>query len=522
MPSVPEANLTDAVMVHAAARPHAVALVEGPQSLTYGDLGALLVRATTYLRRCGVAPGERTGIAMMNGIDHIIVLLALMRMGAVPVELPAESGTPSVLQVAHKYRIGIVLTDPDLNLDPAGPGGGGPADGTGGGDAALTQVRINLDWRTEIAALPPDAGAAAGLDTLNLITLTGGSTGIPTGVVNTHRQLLRRVDVWVEGLRPFTHGLDGPPLVLLTAPARYAYFFFGLLAYLCTGGTLVLMPEFARGIDLLRAIAAYPDAFCFVTANICRFFLAAATPGKLLLPRLRLLEWSGQPLMPEEKRAVTQRVTPHVGENYGSAGAGRISNLQREEFAHKAHTVGRPLPGMEVQIVDPAGIPVGRGEVGRLRCRAASLASGPCPEDAATTGPEYFRDGWYYPGDLCSQDDDGYLILKGRGADVVRRQGVDVFTADIEAALMAHPSVRDAAVIGRPSQKRGEEIVAFLVPSGAPQHEDIANHCRAALAPDRWPDHVFYIDVLPRNAAGKVERPRLRILADARLAQNRP
>jgi acyl-coenzyme A synthetase/AMP-(fatty) acid ligase len=109
-------------------------------------------------------------------------------------------------------------------------------------------------------------------------------------------------------------------------------------------------------------------------------------------------------------------------------------------------------------------------------------------------------------------------VLKGRASDVVRRSGVEIFAGDIEAALLAHPSVRDAAVIGRPSPRVGEEIIAFVVPRGAPQHADLAGHCRAALSAERWPDHVLYIDRLPRNAGGKIERPRLRALADARLA----
>ena len=496
-------NLVDAVMLHVAAQPRVPALIEGSHTVTYGELGPLIRRTVTFLGRAGVARSGRVGIAMANGIDNALILLALLQMGAVPVKLPAENGTDPILATANKYGVRIVLTDPDLDL-AAAPG--------------LVHIRIGLEWRDELLGLPEEPGTAEGLDDLSVIELTGGSTGIPSGVINSHRRLLRRRDVWMRAMQPFSQGLEGPPLVLLAAPARYSYFFTGLVVYLCSGGTLVLMPEYARGIDLLRAIASYRDAFCFVTANTCRSFIAAASPGKLLLPHLRLLEWSGQPLSAEEKRALATRVTPKLQENYGSAGAGRISDLRGEEIARKAGTVGRPVPGMEIEIVDQSGVPVPRGTIGRLRCRSATLAAGPCPEDAATAGLEHFGDGWYYPGDLCSQDEDGYLILKARGADVVRRRGLEIFAGDIETALRAHSSVRDAAVIGRASPTLGEEIVAFVVPRGAPRHEDLAQHCRAVLTAERWPDHVFYIDALPQNAAGKVERPQLRAMADARLA----
>jgi acyl-coenzyme A synthetase/AMP-(fatty) acid ligase len=115
-------------------------------------------------------------------------------------------------------------------------------------------------------------------------------------------------------------------------------------------------------------------------------------------------------------------------------------------------------------------------------------------------------------------DGDGYLVLKGRAGDVVRRQGVEIFSGEIEATLLAHPTVRDAAVISSPSAKLGEALVAFVVSGAEPRHEELARHCRMNLPSDRWPDHVFYIDALPRNAAGKIERPRLRALAEARLA----
>lgn len=495
-------NLTDPIMRWAAERPNAIALVEGQRSLSYGDLGALMRRATVFLRRNGVAPGARAGIAMVNGIDHAILLLAMMRMGAVPVELPTGSGAAPILAAVGKYRLAAVVTDPDIDL---------------GEGTETIHIRIHLDTRAGIADLPPDEGAAFGLDALTIVVLSSGTTGVPAGFVSTHRQMLCCIESRGATWRTLSPDNGIPPDALLVASVRYAYFFHCFLTQLYLGGTLILLPEYAHGIDLLRAIAACPGGRCFGTANICRFLLAAAPPGKLLLPDLALFEYAGQPLTAQEKRDFAARVTPNFADNYGSVATGTISLVTAKDVAAKAETVGRPVPGMEVQIVDADGRVLPPGQVGRLRCRGGGMGNGPCAEDANASA-EYFQAGWFYPGDFAALDGDGYLVLKGRAGDVVRRQGVEIFSSEIEAALLAHPAVRDVAVISSPSATLGEELVAFVVPGAEPRHEELARHCRMNLPADRWPDHVFYIDVLPRNAAGKIERPRLRALAQARLA----
>jgi acyl-coenzyme A synthetase/AMP-(fatty) acid ligase len=496
-------NLTDPIMRWAAERPNAIALVEGRQSLSYGDLGALMRRATVFLRRNGVAPGLRTGIAMVNGIDHVILLLAMMRMGAVPVELPTGSGAAPILAAVGKYRLATVVTDPDIDL---------------GVGTEPIHIRIDLDTRAGIAPLPPDEGAAAGLDALTIVILSSGTTGVPAGFVSTHRQMLCCIESRGATWPALASDNDIPPDALLVASVRYAYFFHCFLTQLYLGGTIILLPEYAHGIDLLRAIAACPGARCFGTANVCRFLLAAALPDKLLLPDLALFEYAGQPLTAQEKRDFAARVTPNFADNYGSVATGTISLVTAKDIGAKAETVGRPVPGMEVQVVDADGGVLPPGQVGRLRCRGGGMANGLCAEDTANASAEYFEAGWFYPGDLAALDGDGYLVLKGRAGDVVRRQGVEIFSGEIEATLLAHPTVRDAAVISSPSAKVGEALVAFVVSGAEPRHEELARHCRMNLPSNRWPDHVFYIDALPRNAAGKIERPRLRALAEARLA----
>lgn len=489
-------NLSDAIFAHALRDPGAPALVEGRVALGYGELAALVAKASVHLRDLGIAQGVRVGIALNNGIDHVILLFALLRVGAVPIEMSAEDSDEAIAAAARKYGVRAIFTEAHSVLPPD-----------------IVQHRMTLSWRAEIAGKTGDHRAAAGADALEIISLTTGSTGIPSGVVWTQRQYMRRIELRLAIYYGAAPGPDFRPRdLLLTAPMRYGWFFICVLLQLVAGGRLVILPNFAKPIEMVRAIAAWPGAICCVTANMCRLFLAAVPDEGSLFPDLFLLESAGLPLFPWEKRAVTTRVAANFIESYGTAGIGTISVLTAADMAVKPDSVGRPLPLLDVQIADDAGNPVPAGTFGRIRCRGA-LMSRPCPESATEPRAEYFADGWYYPGDIGALDTEGYLHLRGRVAEIIRRGATEIFAPDIEAVIAAHPLVADAAVIGVPSQTRGEAVVAFVVKRGALQHDDLVRHCSGQLKPEQRPDRIYYIDTLPRIEGGKLDRARLQSLA---------
>jgi fatty-acyl-CoA synthase len=139
-----------------------------------------------------------------------------------------------------------------------------------------------------------------------------------------------------------------------------------------------------------------------------------------------------------------------------------------------------------------------------LKAQARCSESGPPP-----AGGERIVDGWCYTGDIGHLDADGYLYLKGRGTDIIRRGGIELFAPEIEAVLIAHPGVADAAVVGLPVIGQEDQVVAFIVKRADLVHDDLARHCREQLKPGRWPDRVFYLDALPHIPGGKVNRIRL-------------
>ncbi|HEV8016130.1 MAG TPA: class I adenylate-forming enzyme family protein [Stellaceae bacterium] len=498
-------NLSDPIFHHAETRPDAPALIDGGARLSYRELAALVAKATVYLRDLGIGEGDRVGVALANSAEHIILVFALARIGATLVELSPDDNADALGATARKYGIRTIFTEA-MVAPPLGP----------------VQFRVGIRWLHDLQPKSGDVRSAADADALQIISLTTGSTGEPHALIASHRQWMHRIAARIELYR--RHHIDRqqqPGNFLLTAPVRHGWFFVAFLAQFFAGGPVVVLPEFQKKWDLLRFVASWDDALCYATANMCRFLIESAPDAGCLLPNLRLLESGGLPLFADEKRALLTRVTPHFFESYGTAGIGMISAIAPTEMITRPGSVGRPAPGVELEIVDAQDRPVPPGGDGRIRCRSTSMSLRRCAEDGDIQSAERLVGGWYYPGDIGTLDKDGFLYLKGRTADVVRRAGGDVFTSEIEAAIMSHPAVADAAVIVRQLPGGGDALVAFIVRRGALDHDVLAQFCRTKLTPERMPDNVYYIDALPRIGADKVDRMRLGEIA-AQHAAPRP
>jgi acyl-CoA synthetase (AMP-forming)/AMP-acid ligase II len=169
--------------------------------------------------------------------------------------------------------------------------------------------------------------------------------------------------------------------------------------------------------------------------------------------------------------------------------------------------VGRPVFAVEVEAVDDADGRLRPGEIGQLRYRGPGVATGYYDDPEASR--EAFRGGWFYPGDLASLDELGFVTLKGRRKDMILRGGVNIYPPEIEATLTEHPAVAEAAVVGWPSRELGEEVAAFVRLVAPATSEDLLAFCRSRLARYKWPRKAFVVDELPRNSSGKVLKSEL-------------
>jgi long-chain acyl-CoA synthetase len=489
----PRDNLSDPLFHHAASRPDRPAIIDGPSLLSYRELAELVGKASVYLRGLDVGVGERVGVNLSSGADHVILVLALLRVGATLTEIPYSSTTPP--DQAQLERLGITR----MFIEPDAPAPG-----------AIASIRVDARWRDQVARQSGDYRTSATAEELQIVTLSSGSTGIPKGVRMTQRLIFDRDRAYEETLAGSDiYAPERPANFLITASIAYATFLRRLLAQTFAGGSVVLLPEYAHPIDLVKAIAAWPNAAAAVTANMCRAFIACAPPDAPLFPRMRALISVGMPLYPEEKRAIVRKVTANFYDSYGTSGIGTISCLRPPDIEAKAASVGRPVSAVEVEIVDGRDQRLPTSAIGRLRLRGRTSAHGFLGLGGLSES-ERFADGWYYPGEVGYLDEDGYLYLKGRTADVIRRGGVEIYPTEIEEAIATHPGVRAVGIVGVPSASLGEELVAVIVTQDNPPHAELAQHCKTHLAAGKWPDRIFYAASLPTTIGGKPDRVKLR------------
>ncbi len=228
----------------------------------------------------------------------------------------------------------------------------------------------------------------------------------------------------------------------------------------------------------------------------------------MMMPDLRLYLTGMAAITSAERAAVRERVAPHVLDFYASSAIGGVAILRDEDEAMAPESVGTPPLGVDVEIVDDDGNVLPTGEIGSIRVQAPTFPEGVVGD--ASLQDEGIRDGWYYSGDFGRLDANGYLYLHGRSADMIKVGGFLVFGPEVEGVLQSHPAVKEAAVIGVPSESHGEEVVAFVVADAGVNPAELIAHCRRSLAAQKLPKQVIVVDALPRNASGKVVKMELR------------
>ena len=478
-------NLADYIEQNARRRGDRVALRDQDGEMRYAALGPAMISTAGWLQHHGVARGQVVGIAMRDGIDYVVAMLAIIRAGAILLPMDPRWTSTEKENVARAFSAAFVVTDAPET-----------------GQITATHV-LTFDPAAMTAAHPFTPPANFSADEPLLMSLSSGTTGMPKGPRITHRQMmLRHYSEWVSlGFHQDDVNLCATPL----------YFGGGrgfTLSYLMGGATVVFCPPPYRPEMVAELIRTQGVTSSFLVPTLLRRIREAPEEIREAVQSLRLLICSGSALHPDERADLLENVNGTIVNFYASTEGGGVSILYPGELGEVARSVGRPILGSELSITDNDGQPLGAGEIGHIRQRA------PWHPDGFYRNPEetarYFQDGWYLPGDLGYLDEQGYLFITGRSKDMIIRGGVNIYPNEIEATLIAHPHVSDAAVVGVPSAHFGEEVAAFVVPAVTGLDlAALADHCRAGLAAYKVPTRFEVLDELPRNSGGKVIKPDL-------------
>lgn len=534
-------NLVDLVVAAARRGPDHLALVEPVRelALSWSATAATVDAEAARLVSAGVRPGDRVLVRLRQGIPLCVALLGALRADAVvvpvgtqsterelgviaadcaPVVSVAEDGDPLVAAVAGA---GAVLGPPRL---PAGSRTAGAAGAAGAG--APGTVREG-----DLAA--PTRGG----EDIALLGYTSGTTGRPRGVRLSHRALLAN-RAQTGALRP--NPISPADRVLLHLPLFHIYGLgAGLLQVCWAGATGVLVDQ----VEPEEVLAAVRRERVTVVAGVPSMFRALLeVPRERLradLETVRLCTAGGAPLSRELLARFREESGLELFEGYGMTETGPILTSTLVAGRAKPGSVGRPLPGIELRLVDPStgqpldgpGGPVdaddrddcgdrhhrddeepgadGDGhDTGLVSVRGENLFSGYWPDGA--DGPD--DEGWFRTSDVGYLDADGDLYLVDRAGDLIIVNGFNVYPREVEQVVGAHPSVAEAAVVGVPDQRTGEAVMAVLVlaPGAELTAEQVREHCAVSLARYKVPTVVEIVDRLPRSATGKITRGELR------------
>ncbi|MFJ9426497.1 AMP-binding protein [Streptomyces sp. NPDC101249] len=470
-------------------------------SWSYGDLRAHVDRLAHVLTGdLGVVPGNRVLLRGPTTPWLVANWLAVLKAGAVAVTVLAQQRPGELATVCALAEVSHALCDvrcvddlaraevPGLRITPYG--------GTGPGDL-LNRPAPGTPYRAVDTAA----------DDVALIAFTSGTTGRPKGCMHFHRDVLAVADTFSRHVlrpRPDDVFAGSPPL-------GFTFGLGGLVVFPLRAGASALLLEQAGPRQLLPAIAAHRVSVLFTAPTAYRAMLADA--GGHDLSSLRRCVSAGENLPAATWHAWRERTGLRIVNGIGATELLHIFVSAADDLIRPG-TTGVPVPGWQARVQDERGEPVPDGEPGLLAVR------GPvgCRYLADARQREYVRGGWNITGDTYVRDAEGYFRYVARADDMIISAGYNIAGPEVEDALLRHPDVVEAAVVGRPDEARGQVVVAYAVlkEGAGPDPEALRAFVTSELAPYKCPREIVLVAELPRTATGKLQRFRLRTDGDQR------
>jgi malonyl-CoA/methylmalonyl-CoA synthetase len=462
---------------------------------TYGDLDRISAALGHCLQALGVQKGDRVAAQVEKSPQAVFLYLACLRIGAV--YLPLNTGY-TLRELDYFFGDAeprVIVCDPAKASDIGGLAGARAVvtlDAEGSGSL--------MDGATDWTDLEP---AACEPDDLAALLYTSGTTGRSKGAMLTHRNLVSNALALRE-----TWGFTGADVLLHVLPIYHTHgLFVAINTVLLAGARMIFLPRFDP--DAVVPALAHATVMMGVPTYYTRLLARDDFDAQAARP-IRVFISGSAPLLEETFAAFETRTGHRILERYGMTETGmNTSNPLHGE--RRPGTVGLPLPGVEVRVADDTGRPLAAGEVGVLDVRGPNVFKGywRMPEK---TAEEFRADGFFITGDIGAIGEDGYVSIVGRAKDLVISGGLNVYPKEVESLIDGLPGVLESAVIGLPHPDFGEAVAAVVVrqPGAAITEVDIIAAARAELAGFKVPKTVFFVEALPRNSMGKVQKNMLR------------
>lgn len=469
----------------AARHPDVEAFVHDGRRCTFAELAVAADEVATVLTELGVTKGDVVCVSLPSSIDFAICYHAAMRIGAITSAVNPRLGQHEIADIERR-------TDPVVTISLDWPGARTPAE-----LHAARRAATEVDRR---------ARPVVDRDDLVAVIWTSGSTGRPKGAMFDHARLEAMAAAMGDLSRPFDRRLASVP---------FAHTGFMGRVWDTVGNAIceVIVPTPWRAHEALRLIESERVTVCQGVPTQWSLMLADPDLDDIDLASLRATSIGAAAASPTLIAAIRDRMGAPVLVGYASTETGTISRTRLDDPPEVAlATVGRAERGVDLEIVDEDDRALPVGAIGSVRCRSAGSMVGYWDEAASeapgSTDTPGSTDGWVRTGDLGWLDEDGNLHLTGRSKEMYIRGGYNIYPAEVESALAAHPAVASVAVVAAPDPVLGEVGVAFVVrrPAAAATGEDLRTWCREQIADYKTPDLVRFVDELPVTPVGKVDK----------------
>jgi long-chain acyl-CoA synthetase len=459
--------------------------------LTYSQLDGASAHIAGLLREKGVSPGDRVGIMLPNVPYFPVCYYGVLRAGATVVPMNV---------LLKRREVEFYLSDPGAKVLFAWDDF--REDAEGGADAAGAECVVVVPGEFEqiVGKAEPDTDVVDTADDDTAVILyTSGTTGTPKGAELTHANLKRNCEVAGD---LFDLGADA--VVLGALPLFHS---FGqtcsMNATVSAGGTLTLIPRF----DAAKALEIIQRDHVNVFQGVPTMYGAMLHCDKREDYDTSTLKFcaSGGSAMPVELlRGFEEAFKCKVLEGYGLSESSPVASFNHPDREQKPGSIGTPVEGVEMKVVDEDGGEVPQGEVGEVLIKGHNVMKGYWNKPDATA--DTIRDGWLHTGDMATVDEDGYFFIVDRKKDMIIRGGYNVYPREIEEVLYEHPAVREAAVLGIPHDELGEEIGAAVALKDGEDvsAEELRDYVKEQVAAYKYPRKVWFVDDLPKGPTGKI------------------